>query len=99
MFEIHNREINTMEQMFELTENIRGSTILLTLELLRANITPEVKEVAMLAGRAIGICDYIKRIPYGLRNYRLYMPTEITAKYNLTVRTLWDRIHGIPREE
>lgn len=53
----------------------------------------------MEAGRAIGICEYIKRVPANLRGYRLYMPTEIANKHNVTIRTLWDRTHGKPKEE
>lgn len=87
-----------MDQLFKLTEGVRTSLIMLTLELLRIPITSEIEEVAVEAGRAIGVCDYIKRVPYNLRTYRLYLPNEITQKHNVSARNLWDRIHGKPRE-
>jgi hypothetical protein len=45
-----------------------------------------------LVGRSIGIVDFIKRIPYNLKKYRLYMPDDICQKYNVSVRTLWNRV-------
>lgn len=98
-FEVNNKEIATMDQLFKVCEGVKTSLILLTLELLRIPITNDIVEVAVEAGRAIGICDYIKRVPYNLRTYRLYLPQEIINKHNASVRNLWDRIHGKPREE
>lgn len=31
-------------------------------------------------GKCLGIIDYIKRVPFGLRKYRLYLPEEIMIK-------------------
>jgi phytoene/squalene synthetase len=99
VFEVNNKEVATMDQLFKLAEGVRTSLILLSLELLRVPITKEIEEVAVEAGRAIGVCEYIKRVPYNLRTYRLYLPDEITKKHNVSVRNLWDRIHGQPREQ
>lgn len=44
----------------------------------------------------IGICEYLRRVPYSLRNNRFFMPEEVLAKYNLTVRNIWDRVYGKP---
>lgn len=99
LYEVYHREVRTMEELMRLAEKTRGSTIMLTLELLRVELTREVEELAMEAGRAVGICDYIKRVPANMRSYRLYLPEEITRKHNVTIRTLWDRTHGRPKEE
>lgn len=42
---------------------------------------------------------YLKRVPYGLRNYRFFMPLDIMVKYNVQTTKIWDRIHGKPSEE
>lgn len=34
-------------------------------------------------GKCLGIIDYIKRVPYGLRKYRLYLPEEIMIKVKI----------------
>lgn len=47
----------------------------------------------------IGICEYIRRVPYSLRNNRFLLPEEILGKYNLTTNNIWDRVHGKPSEE
>lgn len=38
-------------------------------------------------------------MPYSLRNNRFYLPEDVLAKYNLTTRNIWDRVHGKPSEE
>ena len=53
----------------------------------------------LLVGRSLGIIDYIKRIPYNLQKYRLYMPEDINRKHNVSVRNLWDRVLGKPKDE
>jgi len=39
--------------------------------------------------------DYIKRIPYSLKKYKLFMPEDILRKHGVSVRTLWDRYEYI----
>lgn len=38
-------------------------------------------------------------MPYSLRNNRFLLPEDMLAKYNLTVRNIWDRVYGKPSEE
>ena len=47
----------------------------------------------------MGICEYLRRVPYSLRNNRFMLPQEILTKYNLTPKNIWDRVHGKPSEE
>ena len=47
----------------------------------------------------MGICEYLRRVPYSLRNNRFLLPQEILTKYNLTPKNIWDRVHGKPSEE
>ena len=42
---------------------------------------------------------FIKWVPYNLRNYKLYLPNDILAKYNLSVKNLWDRVSGKPHAD
>ena len=67
--------------------------IYLNLSLLRVDYAEneDLVKRAILVGRCLGIIDYIQRIPYGLKKYRLYMPEDILVKHNISVRTLWDR--------
>ncbi len=41
----------------------------------------------------------MRRIPYGLRNNRFFIPEDILFSHNLTADKLWDRVHGKPKEE
>jgi NADH dehydrogenase [ubiquinone] 1 alpha subcomplex assembly factor 6 len=66
---------------------------------LRIPITSELSECASFIGQSIGIADYIKRVPFNLRKYRLYLPEDLQRKHNVTVRTLWSRHDGKPKEE
>ena len=50
-------------------------------------------------GIAVGIVDYLRRIPIGLKKYRLYLPSDVCAKHNVTIRNLWERVEGKPRDE
>lgn len=62
-----------------------------------------MEKVIGLVGRAvknnfiqIGICDFLKRVPYGLRYYKFLLPSDILSKYNLQPKAIWDRIRGKP---
>ena len=53
--------------------------------------------------------DYIKKVPFTLKRYKLYLPEDIMRKvpkvtnfdwqHNVSVRNLWNRIEGKPKEE
>ena len=60
-------------------------------------------------GIAVGIVDFIRRVPFSLKKYRLYLPQDVMAKvihklskifkHNINVRNLWERIEGKPKDE
>ena len=58
-----------------------------------------MKDVVSYLGQAIGICEYLRRTPYSLRNNRFLLPEDILSKYNLTTKNIWDRVYGKPSEE
>lgn len=56
--------------------------------------------------------DFIKKIPYTLRRYKMFMPEDIMRKvqrfpnlnksniqHNVNVRTLWNRVEGKAKDE
>lgn len=47
----------------------------------------------------MGTVDYIKSIPYDLGKFRLKMPQDICQKHAVSVRNLWNRQYGTPKEE
>jgi NADH dehydrogenase [ubiquinone] 1 alpha subcomplex assembly factor 6 len=57
-----------------------------------------MEQVIGLLGRAIGICEYLRRVPFGLRNNKFLVPSDILMKYNLQPRSIWDRTRGKPSE-
>jgi NADH dehydrogenase [ubiquinone] 1 alpha subcomplex assembly factor 6 len=54
-------------------------------------------KAAELAARLLGVVDYLKSIPYDLKYYRLLMPESICRKHSVTIRNLWDRARGEPK--
>ena len=74
--------------------------MLMFLRLLRMDIEdPVIRETVEHVSRAVGMLDMVKRIPYTLRKYKLLIPEDIKSKHSISVRTLWNRIEGKPREE
>ncbi len=57
-----------------------------------------MEKVIGLLGRAIGICEYLRRVPFGLRNNKFLVPSDILTKYNLQPRSIWDRTRGKPSQ-
>ncbi|EGR30252.1 hypothetical protein IMG5_136840 [Ichthyophthirius multifiliis] len=100
-YEADNPRIMDIGQLAFLAEQVRTNMIFLNLQLLRIDYkdNQQLIECAQSVGRCLGILDYIKRIPYNLRKYRLYMPEEINRKHNVSVRNLWDRINGKPKDQ
>ena len=43
--------------------------------------------------------DFIRQIPLDLAKYRLKMPMDICTKHLVSVRNLWNRQKGEPKEE
>jgi hypothetical protein len=80
---------------------MRTTLILLNLRMLQMDFRehPALFAAAEFAGRCIGVTDTIRMIPYDLSRYQLKMPHDICAKHGVSVRNLWDRQKGTPKEE
>lgn len=88
-----------MTQMRQMADDSKATLIALSLELLRIEIdNPHIRDVVSYLGQAIGICEYLRRIPYSLRNNRFLLPEDVLMKYNLTTKNIWDRVYGKPSE-
>ncbi|KAL4470689.1 hypothetical protein ABPG72_001800 [Tetrahymena utriculariae] len=100
-YEADHPRLNNISELAYLAEQIRSNMIYLNLQLLRIDYKDNlaVHQAASSVGRCLGIIDYIRRIPYNLRKYRLYMPEDINRKYNVSVRNLWDRVEGKPKDQ
>lgn len=87
--------------MEERSEMVRTTLILLHLKMLRVDFkaSPGVFKAAEYAGRCLGTIDYIRQIPHDLAKYRMKMPVDIANKHSVSVRNLWDRVNGRPKEE
>jgi hypothetical protein len=104
--EINNRSISSMGDMRRMADDAKSTLLALTLELLRIEVDNQnMRDALGYLGQAvycaftqIGICEYLRRVPYSLRNNRFLLPEEVMGKYNLTVRNIWDRVHGKPSE-
>jgi len=56
-------------------------------------------ECVELVSRSIGIMEFIRRVPYNLRNYEIYLPEDIMFKHNVNPKNLWDRNRGKPHPD
>ena len=89
--------MDTMGQMRQMADDSKSTLLALLLELLRIEIENEhVRDVISYLGQAIGIVEYLRRIPYSLRLNRFLLPEDVLAKYNLTTKNIWDRVYGKP---
>lgn len=87
--------------MEERSEMYRTSLILLNLRMLQMDFKkhPVLFKAAEYAGRCLGTTDYIRQIPYDLGKYRIKMPLDICSKHSVSIRNLWNRQYGTPKEE
>lgn len=63
------------------------------------NNHPALFTAAEYAGRCLGVTDAIRQIPYDLSRYHLKMPQDLCTKHGISLRNLWDRQKGMPKEE
>jgi len=100
-YELNTPQVSGLAEFENISENNRTTLLYLTLKLLRIDF--EKNDQLILAaehmGKCLGMLDYLKRIPYGLKRYRLYLPDDILRKHNVNVRNLWNRVEGSPKEE
>ena len=83
----------TMKELEVYAENTRSLMLYMNLHLLgiddkRSNLA------ASHLGRALGICDVLKKTPYYLAVHRGYIPTDILMKHNLFFDRIWSRVGG-----
>eukprot|EP01017_Pseudomicrothorax_dubius_P038851 TRINITY_DN5887_c0_g1_i1.p1 TRINITY_DN5887_c0_g1~~TRINITY_DN5887_c0_g1_i1.p1 ORF type:complete len:323 (-),score=56.10 TRINITY_DN5887_c0_g1_i1:24-992(-) len=99
--ELNTQEVMDMLQFETLAEKNKMTLILLYLDLLRIDYakTPELITAASHLGKCLGILDYIRIIPFNLRKYKLFLPVDVLARHNVSVRNLWNRVEGTPKEE
>jgi NADH dehydrogenase [ubiquinone] 1 alpha subcomplex assembly factor 6 len=79
-----------MKELEVYGENTRGLMLYMNLHLLGIDDTNS-NLVASHIGRALGICDIIKKTPYYLAVHRGYLPTEVLNKHNLFYDRIWSR--------
>lgn len=74
--ELDSTGLDDILQMEQLAENVRTLMILINLRLLQVDFRQDVEliQCAEYLGRAVGIADFIKRVPYNLRQYKLFLP-------------------------
>ncbi|CAD8050868.1 unnamed protein product [Paramecium sonneborni] len=98
--QVEKQEFANLVDMATAAEANRGSQFLLFLRLMRMDIdNQELKQLTELSSQAVGITDYLRRVPFTLQNYKLNLPEDIKFKHSINVRSLWDRIRGEPKEE
>ena len=93
---MENREVKNMLQLETLSENMKMIQLLINLKLLRIEFKQNVElmECVELLSRSIGIMEFIRRVPYNLRNYEVYLPEDIMFKHNVNPKNLCDRNRG-----
>lgn len=93
MFDIERGNIQTMRELEVYGENTRSLMLYMNLHLLGIDDT-NANIAASHIGRALGICDVLKKTPYYLAVHRGYLPTEILNKHNLFYDRIWSRQGG-----
>lgn len=82
-----------MKELEVYAENTRSLMLYMNLHLLGVD-DDNANKIASHLGRALGICDVIKKTPYYLAVRRGYIPTEILLKHNLFYDRIWSRVGG-----
>lgn len=93
LFDIERGQINSMQELEIYAENTRSLMLYLNLHLL--NIDDErANLIASHLGRALGICDVIKKSPYYIAVNRGYLPAEVMMKHNVQNDRIYRRGDG-----
>jgi NADH dehydrogenase [ubiquinone] 1 alpha subcomplex assembly factor 6 len=85
--------MHSMKELEVYAENTRSLMLYMNLHLLGID-NKEANLAASHLGRALGICDVIKKIPYYLAVQRGYIPAEVLLRHNLMYDRIWDKIGG-----
>ena len=90
LFDIDRGSIQTMKELEVYAENTRSLCLYMNLHLLsiddeRANL------IASHLGRALGICDVLKKAPYYIAVHRDYIPIDVLMKHNVQSDKIYRR--------
>ncbi len=90
LFDIDRGSVNTMQELEVYAENTRSLMMYMNLHLL--NIDDErANLMASHLGRAIGICDILKKAPYYIAVNRDYIPVDVMLKHNVQKDKIYRR--------
>ena len=89
-----------MQELEIYAENTRSLMLYMNLHLLSID-DEQANLIASHLGRAIGICDILKKTPYYLAVHRNKIPLEIMARHNVYNDRIYNRTGGeaIVKEE
>ena len=88
-----------MTELEVYAENTRSLLLYLNLHLLKID-DPNALTAASHIGRALGICDVIKKLPFYLGVHRGYLPQDILLRNNVYFDRMWTKnFDGIMSEE
>lgn len=82
------KRYNTMEEVLDYSYHVASSVGLMLLPVLAPNKTALLKEGAIALGYAMQITNILRDIDEDLGMGRIYLPTEMMAKYNLSEQDL-----------
>lgn len=82
LFDIDRGSLNTMQELEIYAENTRSLMLYMNLHLLGVN-DQRANLIASHLGRALGICDILKKAPYYIAVNRGYLPVDVMMKHNV----------------
>lgn len=90
LFDIDRGSITSMNELEVYAENTRSLMLYMNLHLLNID-DPQANAMASHLGRALGICDIIRKSPYYIAVNRGYLPVDILLKHNVQQDKIYKR--------
>lgn len=90
LFDIDRGSLNSMKELEIYGENTRSLMLYMNLHLLGID-NSQANLVASHLGRALGICDVLKKAPYYIAVNRQYIPIDVMMKHNLSSEKIYRR--------
>lgn len=90
LFDIDRGSISTMKELEVYAENTRSMMLYMNLHLLSID-DPNANLIASHLGRALGICDILKKTPYYIAVNRGYLPIDVMSKHNVQSDKIYKR--------
>ena len=90
LFDIDRGTIGTMKELEIYGENTRSMMLYMNLHLLSID-DPKANLIASHLGRALGICDVLKKAPYYIAVNRGYLPIDVLMKHNVQSDKIFKR--------